>query len=559
MSISPNRPQRPRRLLYFGGNHRQFDTLFLGMVNADETSRSSVDARTMLRFDDGMLLEVVPTFVPSDALETLRSHYVSLLVLDLRSIDEFEHRATRARELLDALDHAEDLELRYGFHRILALLPGCDNNAVDAFVLELGARGVRHTLRDPCTDSGAATQRANSTFAVEVLHRCVAILRDRKPGKVALCASGGGITGIYFELGALKCIADCLPDSSVNNFDMFFGISAGAVVSSLLATGFSIDEILAAIAEHPGGRIAPLSLSLAHLGHVNTHDFRWRIAETGVAAARWMGRAVRREQRSFDDIFTESVSLLGAPFNSYRFEKQLRGVLTSNGGTNEFGSLRRPLFVGATDQDAKRHVLFGDEGFDHVPVSRAVQASMSIHPAFGPTEIGGRFYEDGAITQTSDFTEAITKGASLVFVLDPFVPYVSDTAGLANRRGLLYNIDQDIRTMSYTRFETTRNLVLRRHPEVSTYTFLPSNRQRRLLSMNPMDHRPWAPIWKAAYLSTLQRIDRIQYRLAGDLAEHGMALDTARAREVAYQLEEDSTPTLASFFSRRKVVLRTHA
>ena len=109
MSISPNRPQRPRRLLYFGGNHRQFDTLFLGMVNADETSRSSVDARTMLRFDDGMLLEVVPTFVPSDALETLRSHYVSLLVLDLRSIDEFEHRATRARELLDALDHAEDL------------------------------------------------------------------------------------------------------------------------------------------------------------------------------------------------------------------------------------------------------------------------------------------------------------------------------------------------------------------------------------------------------------------------------------------------------------------
>lgn len=113
--------------------------------------------------------------------------------------------------------------------------------------------------------------------------------------------------------------------------------------------------------------------------------------------------------------------------------------------------------------------------------------------------------------------------------------------------------------MSYTRFETTRNLVLRRHPEVSTYTFLPSNRQRRLLSMNPMDHRPWAPIWKAAYLSTLQRIDRIQYRLAGDLAEHGMALDTARAREVAYQLEEDSTPTLASFFSRRKVVLRTHA
>jgi hypothetical protein len=49
---------------------------------------------------------------------------------------------------------------------------------------------------------------------------------------------------------------------------------------------------------------------------------------------------------------------------------------------------------------------------------------------------------------------------------------------------MLCNIDQDIRTISYTsstsytRYETTRNWVLRQHPEVSSYTFVPANRSR---------------------------------------------------------------------------------
>ena len=121
---------------------------------------------------------------------------------------------------------------------------------------------------------------------------------------------------------------------------------------------------------------------------------------------------------------------------------------------------------------------------------------------------------------------------------------------------MLYNIDQDIRTVSYTRFENTRNWILRKHPEVSSYTFLPSNTSRRLLSTNPMDHRPFLKIWRDAYLSALQRIKRLQSRLSGDFRAYGLSLDVSRAEAVAERLDRLATPQFEDFFPDGHVDLR---
>ena len=43
----------------------------------------------------------------------------------------------------------------------------------------------------------------------------------------------------------------------MNSFDMYFGISAGAVVTGVIAMGYSVDEFMAALAGVPGGRICP--------------------------------------------------------------------------------------------------------------------------------------------------------------------------------------------------------------------------------------------------------------------------------------------------------------
>ena len=544
---------RPKTLLYHGPSTEHFDGLVRSLTAAAESSGDADPRGPTIAWAHLSCCLVNRPEQPA-LLAFLRQNYVNLLVLDLRCDEALGLHAARALATLDALDAVADIEDRFGFHRILVLVSGAPSPRTDALILGLGARGVGRVLRDELFQGPDATDPA---WGARFLEAAQEALSDRRPGGRALCAAGGGITGIFFELGVMKCLDDCLDGGGVNGFDMFFGISAGAVVSGPIAAGYSVDEYMAAIAGVPGGRIPPIDLRLFRLGHLDLPGFLRRLgtaartAWSGIVKPVGHGREVSREQLLFDYI-----DLVAPPFRADRFEATLRGILTAPGATNEFRRLPRPLFIGATDQDERSHVLFGDETHDTVPISRAIQASLSINPAFSATEIHGRYYEDGAITRTSNFVEAMRRGATLIFVLDPFLPYVARTPGFNDRHGVLYNIDQDVRTISYTRYETTRNWVLRKHPDVSCYTFVPGNRQRRLISQNPMDHRPFLEIWRGAYLTTFKRLTHLRHRLEGDLRAHGARLDLSRAEAVAERLEAADPLRFEDFFPDGKVTLR---
>ena len=541
-----------KRVLYVGSGLQCFESLVNDMGAAPRAERVRSDLYPVIR-TRGHELEFVPVWDTPGATDTLRSAYVNLLLVDLRWCENFENRVAEIRQLLRELDHDEDVEQRYGFHRIVVLVSGPDSKRLDDLIIELGAVGVRYVLRQDFHEDVPAWS-SDKPFAEQILRTADELTSSRRIGKTAICASGGGITGIYYEMGALKCLDDCLTNCGVNDFDMMFGISAGAVVTSLLSVGYTPDELMAGIAGVPGGRVPPFSLSLLRLSHFNHEDIRWRMTSAAKTALRAIWDGVRgRGEDTAEKLFLEYTSLVGAPFHSSEFEVILRRVLQMSGSTNDFRKLPLELYVGASDQDARAHVLFGTEGYDHVPISKAVQASLSVNPAFSSVPIEGRYYEDGAITRTSNFVEAIQRNATLVMTFDPFVPYVSKLPGVAHRRGVLYNIDQDIRTITFTRFERARNSTLRKHPEVSSYTFLPSNTLRRLLSTNPMDHRPYLEIWRGSYLSALQRIDQLCHRLRGDLAEQGMLLDTAMAEQVADQLRTTSKLCFEDFFPDRQV------
>jgi predicted acylesterase/phospholipase RssA len=543
---------RRKRVLYVGSGVECFESLVDDMGASPGIERMRSEVRPAFR-TRGHEIELVPVWDTRGATDSLRSAYINLLLVDLRWCENFEARVAEIRRLLRELDHADDVEQRYGFHRIVVLVSGPDASRLDDLIIELGAVGVRHVLRqDFRRDLSAWSSDPN--FGERVLRYAIDLTSSRRIGKAAICAAGGGTTGIYFEMGVLKCLDDCLTNCGVNDFGMMFGISAGAVVTSLMSVGYTPDELMAAIAGAPGGRIPPLSLSLLRLSHFNHEDVRWRLRSAAKTGLRAFWDTLRgRGGDTADSLFLEYTSLVGQPFHSSEFEVMLRRILQLSGCTNDFSKLPVELYIGASDQDARSHVLFGSDGYDHVPISKAVQASLSVNPAFSSVPIDGRYYEDGAITRTSNFVEAIKRNATLVFTLDPFVPYVSKLPGVAHRRGVLYNIDQDIRTISFTRFEQARNAVLREHPEVSSYTFLPSNTLRRLLSVNPMDHRPYLEVWRGSYLSALQRIDQLCHRLRGDLAEHGMLLDTSKAELVADQLRSTTRLRFEDFFPDRQV------
>ena len=70
--------------------------------------------------------------------------------------------------------------------------------------------------------------------------------------KLALVLAGGGMTGAVYEIGALRAINDLLVDRSVTDFDIFVGTSAGAIIATFLANGFSPETMFQVIAgQHP--------------------------------------------------------------------------------------------------------------------------------------------------------------------------------------------------------------------------------------------------------------------------------------------------------------------
>src|SRR5450830_261416 len=55
--------------------------------------------------------------------------------------------------------------------------------------------------------------------------------------RLGVVRAGGDVTGAIYEIGTLAALEDRLENVSINDFDVFVGVSAGAYISALLANG----------------------------------------------------------------------------------------------------------------------------------------------------------------------------------------------------------------------------------------------------------------------------------------------------------------------------------
>jgi predicted acylesterase/phospholipase RssA len=473
--------------------------------------------------------------------------YLNLVIVDCRHRPRCSGSPQRQEDavfgFLDALRRELDRERRYPFRRIVALVGDPDEGRADRLVFAMGEKHVGACLRDASLSARFGGERPDAErnrFAEALWALCSRLLIDRPRGKKAINLAGGGFSGIYYELGVLKCLDDAL-DIDIRDFDFYYGISAGAMVAAGLATGYSVDDLL-----HRLGRVDsawPYRLQLG-LRHLNIGAVPKRLLLVQRELRSYLLRMVRGEDElSVTSLLGAWEVALGPLFDSTEFELAMRRLLTSPGHTNDFRELSRRLFIGATDQDRREPVLFGSEGLDHVPISKAIQASAAMHPFFPSVEIEGRYYTDGIVTRTSNLRRAIDHGADLVFVVDPFVPLITDEAGFNAHHGTMWIMEQDYKTMSFTRYEQARNEILRRNPRVSVYTFVPSNRMRRLMSAHsPFVSRDFHPIVCEAYRSTYRRLRRIEYKIAGELHSHGIGLDLAPVEDKCHRLAQAKAP-----------------
>src|SRR5215208_1637910 len=70
----------------------------------------------------------------------------------------------------------------------------------------------------------------------------------RKQSKTALVLGGGGFTGGVYEIGALRALDLLTVNTTVNDFDIYVGTSAGSFVAALTANGVTPEEMMRVVA-----------------------------------------------------------------------------------------------------------------------------------------------------------------------------------------------------------------------------------------------------------------------------------------------------------------------
>jgi NTE family protein len=277
----------------------------------------------------------------------------------------------------------------------------------------------------------AAKKRKARMQAARGVGHSASIDRRRRPRrhKTALVLGGGGFTGGVYEIGALRALDLLAVNSSVNQFDVYVGTSAGAFIAALCANGVTPEEMMRVVTKQ--GKPPFKDVNLGDLLRPNVLEF----ARKG-AVLPWRALGLAR------DVIAQrgSISLLdvllgfaeGLPSGAYTgagIEHYMHEILSEPERTDDFRDLACELYLTATDLDTCERVVFGVEGNDEVPISTAVRASGALPMVYAPVRVGERELIDGGMVSTTNLDIAVEAGAKLVIVLNPIVPFVNDFEG----------------------------------------------------------------------------------------------------------------------------------
>mgnify|MGYP000086893577 CR=1 FL=1 len=272
--------------------------------------------------------------------------------------------------------------------------------------------------------------------------------------KVALCLPGGGTSAAMFQVGALAALEDGIEGFDANAFDLYVGTSSGASVAAPLAGARSIQRIYRAVIDPAD---VYFGLETKHLLRADLGEWR-RTIVSGFGALRHGARSLfSRQDAPAPRLLLEELerlydSLPAGFFTLDRYERFLEDFFARRGVPNSFSMMPRPLRIMAHDLDSGEQVLFGSQGFEHVPVSRACVASMASPPYFSPVRIGDRHYIDPGAAQVSHLDVAVGEGANVIVVINPMVPVnvASVPTGHGHResvrdKGMVWVLNQSLR------------------------------------------------------------------------------------------------------------------
>ena len=349
---------------------------------------------------------------------------------------------------------------------------------------------------------------------------------SRKP-RIALALAGGGPLGAIYEIGALCALEESLEGLSFTDLDAYVGVSAGGFIAAGLANGMTPRELCASFIENTGAQhdvFEPSVLIRPAWGEIVT-----RLTSLPVLAAQ-ASYEYLVARRSLSGAFERLGHALPAGmFSNEMIDVQLRRQFSARGRTNDFRQLNRKLVLVATDLDSGDSAPFGQPGFDHVPISKAVQASAALPGLFPTVEIDGRHYVDGALKKTLHESVLLEEDVDLLLCLNPLVPFSSGAsphrvlaAGARIPRlvdgGLPVVLSQTFRTMIHSRLQLGMKSYARSHPDTTIVLFEPDQRDARMFLANTFSYAQRRELAEHAYQQTRRSLREREAALVPRLA-----------------------------------------
>jgi NTE family protein len=374
--------------------------------------------------------------------------------------------------------------------------------------------------------------------------------RRRRRSKTALVLGGGGFTGGVYEIGALRALDLLAVDRTVNQFDVYVGTSAGALIASLAANGVTPEQMMRVVNDQVPEPFRDVKLDT--LLRPNYREFisrgvRLPFALLGVL--REVGRGL--PGLSTVDLAVALADLLPSGlYSGSGIEDYVRTVLEDPDRSDDFRELSCELYLAATDLDTCERIVLGAPGWDDVPISLAVRASASLPMVYAPTEVKDRELVDGGIVSTTNLDIAVEAGAKLIVVVNPLVPYVNDFTkeiptlfGTRTRRvsdmGFPKIGYQTFKLLAYQRLHDLAHGWRERYPDVDIVLIEPDTDDELMFQTNILDHRSRLEVARHGFQSVTVKLAADYEDLREVVGRHGIEISATRVRKVLRHFEAE--------------------
>jgi NTE family protein len=235
-------------------------------------------------------------------------------------------------------------------------------------------------------------------------------------------------------------------------------------------------------------------------------------------------------------------------------------ALSEGGRSNDFRMLDSELYLTATDLDTCERIVFGEDSWSDVPISKAVQCSTTLPIVYKPVDLKGRQLIDGGIRSTTNVDIAVEKGAKFIIVVNPLVPFVNDfektmTTVFGNRvrrvsdMGLPAIANQTFRLIAHARLHEAVAHWEEKYPGVDIILIEPEPNDELMFGTPIMDYSRRLQIGRHGFEAVTATLAK-DYERYKEIAErHGLEISGRRVNRVVERAAEEE-PEQASAWRR---------